>query len=125
MRNGEPGSDTRSAHARIQLIAEVIESKKKPSFPSGEICLDAFGNTPTFQDRGIHQRVIIALGRQDIQLSSLKSKSSLELLGSSSDHIILDGKNNNLQVGDEVTFDMNYGGLFAAMTSPFISPKKG
>jgi len=104
----------------FQLIAEVIESKKKPSLPSGEIGLNAFGNTPTFQDRGIHQRVIIALGRQDIQLSSLKSKNKLEMLGSSSDHMILDGKNNNLQVGDEVTFDMNYSGLLAAMTSPFI-----
>jgi len=107
----------------FQLIAEVIESKKKPSLPSGEICQNAFGSTPTIQDRGIHQRVIIALGRQDIQLSSLKSKKRLEMLGSSSDHIILDGKNNNLQVGDEVTFDMNYCGLLAAMTSPFIRKK--
>lgn len=104
----------------FQLVAEVIESKKKPSLPFGEICRDAFGNVPSFQDRGIHQRVIIALGRQDIQVSNLKSNQDLEILGSSSDHIILNGKNCDLLVGDEVNFNLDYGGLLAAMTSPFI-----
>ena len=104
----------------FQLIAEVIESKKKPSLPFGEVCQDAFGNVPSFQDRGIRQRAIIALGRQDVLVSSLKSNHKLEILGSSSDHIILDSKNHNLQVGDEVNFSLDYGGLLAAMTSPFI-----
>ena len=104
----------------FQLVAEVIESKKKPSLPFGEIGQDAFGNVPVFQDQGIHQRVIIALGKQDILVSSLKSNNSLKILGSSSDHIILDCKNKNLKVGDEVNFNLDYGGLLAAMTSPFI-----
>ncbi len=104
----------------FQLVAEVIESKKKPSLPFGEISQDAFGNVPVFQDQGIHQRVIIALGRQDISVSSLKSNNRVEILGSSSDHIILDSKNNNLHVGDEINFNLDYGGLLAAMTSPFI-----
>ena len=115
-RKAIPGLHT---HA-FQLIAEVIESKKKPSLPSGEICQDAFGNVPIFPDRGICQRVIIALGRQDILVSSLKSNNHLEILGSSSDHLILDGKNYNLKVGDAVNFSLDYGGLLAAMTSPFI-----
>jgi predicted amino acid racemase len=104
----------------FKLVAEVIESKKKPSLPFGEIGQDAFGNVPVFQDKGIHQRVIIALGKQDILVSSLKSNNSLEILGSSSDHIILNSKNDNLKVGDEVNFSLDYGGLLAAMTSPFI-----
>ena len=108
-------------HARaFQLIAEVIESKKKPSLPFGEICQDAFGNIHSFQDRGIRQRAILALGRQDILVSGLKPNNKLEILGSSSDHIILDSENHNLQVGDEVNFNLDYGGLLAAMTSPFI-----
>ena len=118
-RKAIPGLHTRA----FQLIAEVIESKKKPSVPFGETCQDAFGNVPSFQDRGIRQRVIIALGRQDIRVSSLKPNNKLEMLGSSSDHIILDSKNQNLQVGDEVKFDLDYGGLLAAMTSPFIRKK--
>jgi predicted amino acid racemase len=111
-----PGLHTRA----FQLVAEVIESKKKPSLPYGKIGQDAFGDISHFQDRGIRQRVIIALGRQDVLVSSLKSDNQLEILGSSSDHIIIDGKNHNLQVGDEVNFNLDYGGLLAAMTSPFI-----
>ena len=104
----------------FQLIAEVIESKRKASVPLGEICQDAFGNVPGFLDRGDHQRVIIALGRQDVQVSNLKSNNKLKMIGSSSDHIILDGENHNLEVGDEVSFSLDYGGLLATMTSPFV-----
>ena len=118
-RKAIPGLHTQA----FQLIAEVIESKKKPSLPFGKICQDAFGNIHRFQDRGIRQRVIIALGRQDILVSGLKSNNKLEILGSSSDHIILDSENHNFQVGDEVTFNLNYGGLLAAMTSPFIKKR--
>ncbi|GJL79781.1 MAG: alanine racemase [Nitrospinaceae bacterium] len=116
-RKAIPGLHTQA----FQLIAEVIESKKKPSLPYGDPCQDAFGNYPDFQDRGIRQRVIIALGRQDIQPCSLKSNNTLETLGASSDHIIFDSDNKNLQVGDEVRFNLNYRGLLTAMTSPFVS----
>jgi len=104
----------------FQLIAEVIESKRKASVPLGEICQDAFGNVPGFLDRGDHQRVIIALGRQDVQVSNLKSNNKLKMIGSSSDHIILDGENHNLEVGDEIRFSLDYSGLLATMTSPFV-----
>ena len=104
----------------FQLIAEVIESKRKASVPLGEICQDAFGNVPGFLDRGDHQRVIIALGRQDVQVSNLKSNNRLKMIGSSSDHIILDGENHNLEVGDEIRFSLDYSGLLATMTSPFV-----
>ena len=104
----------------FQLIAEVVESKRKASVPLGEICQDAFGNVPGFLDRGDHQRVIIALGRQDVQVSNLKSNNKLKMIGSSSDHIILDGENHNLEVGDEIRFSLDYSGLLATMTSPFV-----
>ncbi len=104
----------------FQLIAEVIESKKKPSLPTGDIGQDAFGNVPGFLDQGVRQRVIIALGRQDVPVSSLKSNDKLKVIGSSSDHIILDGEYSNLEVGDEVKFTLDYGGLLATMTSPFV-----
>ena len=104
----------------FQLIAEVIESKRKASVPLGEICQDAFGNVPGFLDRGERQRVIIALGRQDVQVSNMKSSSNLKIIGSSSDHIILDGENHNLKVGDDIKFSLNYGGLLAIMTSPYV-----
>lgn len=104
----------------FQLVAEVIESKKKPSLPFGEIGQDAFGNIPSFQDRGIHQRVIIALGNQDAMPSGLNFDKNLKLLGSSSDHIILDSISDSIQVGDEIRAGLNYGGLLSTMTSPFV-----
>jgi ornithine racemase len=104
----------------FQLVAEVIESKDKPSIPSGEICQDGFGKVPSFLDRGTHQRSILALGKQDVPSSSLKSHHHLDILGSSSDHLILDSSHYPLRVGDAVKFDLDYSGLLAAMTSPFI-----
>lgn len=104
----------------FKLIAEVIESKEKPSLPFGEICQNAFGIVPTFLDRGIRRRVIIALGRQDVLISGLRPSKDLEILGSSSDHIVLDSNNYDLKVGSEVKFNLDYGGLLSAMTSPFI-----
>jgi ornithine racemase len=104
----------------FKLIAEVIESKKKPSLPIGEINQNAFGDVPAFQNQGTRQRAIIALGRQDILISGMTSNEKMEILGSSSDHIILDSQDNQLAVGDEVNFSLDYGGLLSAMTSPFI-----
>ncbi len=115
-RNPIPGLHTEA----FQLIAEVIESKDKPSLPFGKIGQDAFGNVQSFEDRGTRQRVIIALGRQDVPPSGLTPKKNLEILGSSSDHLILDSEKNKLQVGDEVRFNLDYGALLAAMTSPFV-----
>jgi ornithine racemase len=103
----------------FQLIAEVIESKRKTSIPLGEICQDAFGNVPDFIELGECQPVIIALVRQDVQLSNMKCNSNLKIIGSSSDHIILDGENHNFKVGDDINFILNYGGLLAIMTSPY------
>ncbi|WP_009633004.1 alanine/ornithine racemase family PLP-dependent enzyme [Synechocystis sp. PCC 7509] len=105
----------------FKLIAEVIESKEKPSLPFGEICQNAFGSVPTFLDRGLRRRIIVALGRQDVLVSGLKPSDDLEILGSSSDHVVLDSNNYDLQVGSEVKFSLDYGGLLAAMTSPFIN----
>lgn len=115
-REAIPGLHTNA----FQLVAEVIESKEKPSLPYGEICQDAFGNVPLFQDRGIRRRIIIALGRQDILISGLRPITDLKILGSSSDHVVLDSNNHDLKVGSEVSFNLDYGGLLAAMTSPFI-----
>ncbi|MGV7222244.1 MAG: alanine/ornithine racemase family PLP-dependent enzyme [Nitrospinales bacterium] len=104
----------------FKLIAEVIEFKKKPSLPYGENCQDAFGNIPHFLDRGTRRRAIVALGKQDTQISSLKPDNDQKILGSSSDHIILDSENHNIKIGDEVKFNLGYGSLLAAMTSPFV-----
>jgi ornithine racemase len=103
----------------FKLIGEVIESKIKPSLPFGEIGQDAFGNIPVFRDRGKHPRAIIALGKQDTLISGLSCDRDLEILGSSSDHLVL-GSLKRLKVGVGVDFNLSYGSLLAAMTSPFV-----
>jgi predicted amino acid racemase len=105
----------------FKLIADVIESKIKPSKPYGNICQDAFGNVPAFRDRGPIRRVILGLGLQDVLVTGLTPCIDIDILGASSDHIIMDAKRQHLSVGDEVTFDLNYGALLSSMTSPYVS----
>ncbi|MDX2470110.1 MAG: alanine/ornithine racemase family PLP-dependent enzyme [SAR324 cluster bacterium] len=107
----------------FRLVAEVIESKVKPSLPSGTIGQDAFGQIPSFKDQGNFQRVILGLGRQDVDISGLQPEANTTILGASSDHIILKAQNQNMQVGDEVNFQLDYSALLSAMTSPFIKKK--
>ncbi len=103
------------------LVAEVIESKVKPSVPYGVVCQDAFGNVPEFEDRGHIRRAILGVGLQDVLVSGLTPRSDIEILGASSDHIIVDAKSIDLNVGDEIKLDLNYGALLSAMTSPYVN----
>ena len=102
------------------LIAEVIESKIKPSLPYGDVCQDAFGNIPKFPDLGLMRRAILGVGLQDVLVSGLKPVSDIDILGASSDHIIIDAKQSEIKAGDTVEFNLNYGALLSAMTSPYI-----
>lgn len=105
----------------ITLVAEVIESKLKPSLPWGEIAQTAFGKKPAATDRGRISQAILAIGRQDTDPDGLGPPSGLEVLGASSDHLIVDSGRHRLSVGTEVTFQLNYSALVRAMTSPFVA----
>ncbi len=105
------------------LIAEVIESKIKPSVPYGKRHQNAFGKTPKFLDRGLIKRIILGVGLQDVLVSGLTPILDIDILGASSDHIIVDAKKMNLKAGDEVELKLNYGALLSAMNSPYITKK--
>ncbi len=115
-RKGIPGLYTDA----FTLIAEVIELKTKPSKPYGEIAQDAFGRVPVFEDKGNMERAILALGRQDIDGSAIKPRIKADILGTSSDHLILDASGLGLEVGIKVQFDVGYSALLRAMTSPYV-----
>jgi predicted amino acid racemase len=66
------------------------------------------------------RRAILALGMQDVDISAIKSRVKVNVLGASSDHLILDARDSGLEVGVEVRFDVNYGALLRAMTSPYV-----
>jgi predicted amino acid racemase len=105
----------------LTLVAEVIESKVKPSQPSGTIAQTAFGEAPAIIDRGQVAQSILAIGRQDTDPDGLSPPTGIEIMGASSDHLILVYDSYKLSVGSEVAFQLNYSALIHAMTSPFIT----
>jgi len=107
----------------FKLFAEIIEIKEKPSIPIGEIGMDAFGNKPTFNDKGIRKRAICAIGKQDVDLGDLYLEDeSISILGGSSDHLILDisESKDEYKLGDIISFKLSYGGILSSMTSPYV-----
>ncbi len=105
----------------IVLVVEVIESKIKPSLPWGEIAQTAFGEPPPATDRGPISQAIFAIGRQDTDPDGLFPPPGIEILGASSDHLIVDSGAEPLSVGAEIAFQVNYSALLRAMTSPFVA----
>lgn len=118
------------------LVAEVIEAKVKPTRPWGDVAETAFGPLPArpeaagaFEggggarggDRDTGPRVIVALGHQDTDPFGLVPPPGVTVLGASSDHLVLDPGPRPLAVGAEVPFQVGYGALVRAMTSPFVT----
>jgi len=94
------------------LKAQVIEIKEKPSYPLGELFIDASGNLPIYIDRGIRKRAIMAVGRQDFGMHDklIPLLEGIEVIGSSSDHLIIDSEmcSEKINVGDILEFGMYY-----------------
>ena len=103
------------------LVAEVIESKTKPSRAWGEFAQTAFGGREPGPDRGDRSRAILAIGHQDVDPSGLGPPAGLVVLGASSDHVIVDPGDRPLPVGAEVRFQIGYSALLRAMTAPFVA----
>ncbi|MBW2316906.1 MAG: alanine/ornithine racemase family PLP-dependent enzyme [Deltaproteobacteria bacterium] len=103
------------------LVAEVIECKRKPTKPWGELGQTAFGPVKARTDRGVISQAILALGRQDIDPDGLEAPDGMEVLGASSDHLVLDAGPSSPAIGSEVMLQLNYSALLRAMTSPFVT----
>lgn len=99
------------------LEAEVIEVKTKPSYPIGELGVDAFGNKGEYVDRGERRRALLAIGRADyVDVSKLiPVDEGFEPVGASGDHTILDitDAERQLQVGDIVQLKLTYSAILA------------
>lgn len=110
-------------HDAIKLQAQIVELKEKPSLPIGEVGVDAFGEKPYYEDKGIMKRAIIAVGKQDTDLGSMTPVDErIEIMGGSSDHIILDltACNDDYKLGDIIEFTVGYGGMLKLVTSPYV-----
>ncbi len=107
----------------VTVAAPVIECKRKPSLPVGIQGQDAFGHHSIFEDRGERRRAICAIGRQDVPPEGLRPVDErIEILGGSSDHLILDVEDLDrcLTLGDTVTFIPNYAATLQLFTSSYV-----
>ncbi len=105
------------------IHAEVVEIKRKPSLPLGQRSEDAFGGLTRFEDRGDELRVLLNIGRQDVDIDGLTPcEAGAEILGASSDYLVVDVSSidKTIRLGDVMAFIPNYGALLAAMTSQYV-----
>lgn len=109
------------------LKAQVIEVREKPSYPQGTSFIDAFGNKPAFQDRGIRRRALAAIGRAELsEIPKLMPREKgITVLGGSSDHTILDVEDypGTLRPGDILEFDLNYTTQVFLTASPDVTKR--
>ncbi|MBF9319916.1 alanine racemase [Mycobacteroides chelonae] len=103
------------------LSAEVIEVAMKPAQPWGHRAQAAFGEAPARTGSAIVRQAILALGRQDVDPDGLQPPEGIMVLGTSSDHLVVDLGDHQVVVGDEIAFGIGYGTLVRAMTSPFVA----
>ena len=106
------------------LRMEVVECKPKPSYPVGELTVDAFGKTREYTDRGIRRRALCAAGRVDYgdPFDLTPRLAGVEILGASSDHTILDVEDAAVPVrlGDVLDFGVSYGSLVYLTNTPEV-----
>jgi len=122
--NGYPTPPELMLHSdTIQLHAEVLEVKEKPSAPYGDTGKDAFGRKPVFEDKGLMKRAILGIGKEDIDPGALfPVNPKAEILGASSDHLVVNvtGLEDPPVVGEKMVFNLEYGAVLAAMTSKYV-----
>jgi len=105
----------------VTLEAEIVEVKKKPSYPVGKLGVNAFGQTVEYIDRGDRIRAIAAVGQQDADYAGFTPmEDGIEVVGASSDHLLLDVTDCPVKVGDIVRFEVDYSAALRAFTSAYV-----
>lgn len=113
----------------LRLRLEVLEVRVKPSHPIGEILVDAYGETPDYVDRGLRLRALLGAGKRDFgkHEALIPLEPGMELVGSSSDHLIVDASDcgRRLKPGDLVDFGLFYVGMLYASDCPDLRVEFG
>ncbi|UCS93112.1 alanine/ornithine racemase family PLP-dependent enzyme [Echinicola marina] len=113
----------------FELCAEIIELQEKPLLPTGNLAANPQGEIAEIDESLYGQssfRGILDLGLLDVDPKYLiYDKDEFEVLGGSSDMLILDlGKNpKNYQVGDLIRFKLKYMGALAVLNSYYIEKR--
>jgi predicted amino acid racemase len=115
-----PGAES----GAFMLRLEVLEVYDKPSYPVGELSVDAFGETPVYEDIGIRTHALLGGGKRDFGKHDalVPLEPGIKPIGSSSDHLICDVGDcgRALKPGDLVEFKLYYAGMLFASDCPDI-----
>jgi predicted amino acid racemase len=104
------------------LVAEVIETQTKPRRAPIRFANPTLARHLAPQSRDTN-RLILALGRQDTNISGLSMATEHALMGATSDHLVISTTGPMPRVGSKIRFQMNYGALMQAMAAPDITTK--
>ncbi len=102
------------------LVAEVIETSAKAAASPVSQSHPALAKLRIAPNNDGTTRLILALGRQDTDISGLSLPTGSRLIGATSDHLVIETKSAALQLGSEMRFQMNYSALMHAMAAPDV-----
>lgn len=96
------------------LKGEIVEIRRKPTVPAGELGMDAFMNTKVFVDRGVRKQAILSFGRQEVPWENIHPVDErILVLGQTSNHTVVDvdDAGDDYRLGDIVSFEIDYTAL--------------
>ena len=102
------------------LFVEVIEARHKPnSMPTRPGPLE-YGKLELVTKIDQRNRAVLAIGRQDTDVSGLAFPLGIAFIDATSDHTVVDIGKVNVSVGSEMMMRMNYSALMQAMSAQDI-----
>ncbi|WP_380055513.1 alanine racemase [Falsihalocynthiibacter sp. SS001] len=115
------GNQIRGMHTdAFTLVAEVIEAETKSVAPVVALVDPAIAILRLVPKQRDTTRLILALGKQDTDIEGLIMPFAHDLIGATSDHLVIGTESAAFEVGSEVKFQMNYSALMHAMAAPDV-----
>ncbi|WP_143960428.1 alanine racemase [Litoribacter populi] len=113
----------------FELFTEIIEMQEKPLLPTGVLAANPQGDILDIDESLYGKssfRAILDIGLLDVDPKYLLAEDGeFEILGASSDMLILDLQENprNYKVGDLIKFNLKYMGALAILNSNYIEKR--
>ncbi|NLM19537.1 MAG: alanine/ornithine racemase family PLP-dependent enzyme [Clostridiaceae bacterium] len=108
----------------FSLNSEIIENQRKNSQPTGPIGKNYQDRVLEFENIGIIRRIILALGSLDVDFNGITpQEKGIDYIGSTPDFSIFDISkyNRDLEVGDQISFSLNYSALNRIFSSEYVN----
>jgi len=113
----------------FNLYAQIIELTEKPKVPIGEMGTNVAGESVEVDEKDLGKtsyRAILDIGLLDIDVKNIfPVDKKIEFAGASSDMIVVDLGDNkkNYEVGDLISFRLDYMGALSILNSNYIDKK--